>query len=114
MEFEAATRPGDGWIHITGMSDSPTWLMGIDERAVPPAGRIGETEDLIGTVFVENGKVSDQGGSRRRRLTGQVVPSTYDPLPTYRLVTSNGPLILPRGLDQWFLEVLQKSDEDER
>ena len=30
----------------------------IDERAVPPAGRIGETEDLVGSVFVKDGKVS--------------------------------------------------------
>jgi len=45
VEFEAATRPGDGYIHIT------------DERAIPPAGRIGETEDLIGSVFVQDGKV---------------------------------------------------------
>lgn len=29
-----------------------------DERAIPPAGRIGETEDLIGSVFVKDGKVS--------------------------------------------------------
>jgi len=28
-----------------------------DERAIPPAGRIGETEDLIGSVFVKDGKV---------------------------------------------------------
>lgn len=46
VEFEASTRPGDGYIHIT------------DERAIPPAGRIGETEDLIGSVFVQEGKVS--------------------------------------------------------
>ena len=46
VEFEAATRPSDGFITIT------------DERAVPPAGRIGETEDLLGSVFVEGGKVS--------------------------------------------------------
>jgi hypothetical protein len=45
VAFEASTRPGDGYIHIT------------DERAVPPAGRIGETEDLIGSVFVQEGKV---------------------------------------------------------
>jgi hypothetical protein len=29
----------------------------VDERAIPPAGRIGETEDLIGSVFVKEGKV---------------------------------------------------------
>lgn len=32
--------------------------MDLDERAVPPAGRIGETEDLIASVFVQDGKVS--------------------------------------------------------
>lgn len=31
--------------------------MDLDERAVPPAGRIGETEDLIASVFVQDGKV---------------------------------------------------------
>jgi hypothetical protein len=45
VDFEASARPGDGYIHIT------------DERAIPPAGRIGETEDLIGSVFVQDGKV---------------------------------------------------------
>lgn len=39
---------------------------------------------------------------------------TYDPLPTYRLVTSNGPLILPRGLDKHLLEILDKIDKEER
>lgn len=31
-----------------------------DERAIPPAGRIGETEDLIGSVFVQDGKVREK------------------------------------------------------
>ena len=64
VEFEAQTRPSDGYIHITGMSYSFDFfrinriLMPIiDERAIPPAGRIGETEDLIGSVFVKDGKV---------------------------------------------------------
>ncbi|RSH92219.1 hypothetical protein EHS25_008634 [Saitozyma podzolica] len=78
--FEASTRPGDGYIHIT------------DERAIPPAGRIGETEDLIGSVFVEN---------------GEVVPSTYEPQPSYRLITQHGPPILPKGIDEHLLHVLR-------
>lgn len=61
VEFEAAGRPGDGYIHITGRtrhtSSVGDALMRADERAVPPAGRIGETEDLIGTVFVQDNKV---------------------------------------------------------
>jgi hypothetical protein len=34
----------------------------VDERAIPPAGRIGETEDLIGSVFVKDGKVGFRAG----------------------------------------------------
>lgn len=69
VEFEAATRPSDGYIHITGehstMRARPK-ADNVDERAIPPAGRIGETEDLIGSVFVQDGKVSSS--SCRREL----------------------------------------------
>ncbi|OCF45851.1 hypothetical protein I317_00339 [Kwoniella heveanensis CBS 569] len=85
--FEAETRPTDGWIHIT------------DERALPPAGRIGETEDLIGSVYVQEGKI---------------VASTYSPLPTYRTVTPNGVLTLPKGLDEHLISILENIDEEER
>lgn len=73
VEFEAASRPSDGYITITGNFTLPLTTPGekilekrygailmplvIDERAIPPAGRIGETEDLIGSVFVQEGKV---------------------------------------------------------
>lgn len=62
VEFEASTRPSDGYIHITGMPYPHTKIVcvtdhWVDERAIPPAGRIGETEDLIGSVFVQDGKV---------------------------------------------------------
>ncbi|WWC86851.1 uncharacterized protein L201_001730 [Kwoniella dendrophila CBS 6074] len=87
IKYEAETRPTDGWIHIT------------DERAVPPAGRIGETEDLIGSVYVQEGKI---------------IASTYSPLPTYRLITPNGVLTLPKGLDTHLIDVLKKIDEEER
>lgn len=94
----------------------------VDERAVPPAGRIGETEDLIGSVFVQDGKVSISDLSflasvlADSKLTAdsQVVVDTYDPTPSYRLVTSNGPLLLPRGLDKYLLEVLEKIDKEEK
>ncbi|KAL0255928.1 hypothetical protein I308_100739 [Cryptococcus tetragattii IND107] len=87
VQFEAETRPVDGWIHIT------------DERAIPPAGRIGETEDLIGSVYVQGGKI---------------VADTYSPLPTYRLVTTNGVMQLPEGLDKHVIEVLEGIDKEER
>ncbi|WVQ75989.1 hypothetical protein IAR50_005625 [Cryptococcus sp. DSM 104548] len=87
VEFEAETRPTDGWIHIT------------DERAIPPMGRIGETEDLIGSVYVQEGKI---------------VADTYSAFPTYRLVTTNGVLRLPKGLDEHLVETLKKIDEEEK
>ncbi|ODN79649.1 hypothetical protein, variant [Cryptococcus amylolentus CBS 6039] len=87
VEFEAETRPTDGWIHIT------------DERAIPPMGRIGETEDIIGSVYVQEGKI---------------IADTYSASPTYRLVTTNGVLRLPRGLDEHLVETLKKFDEEER
>lgn len=68
-----------------------------DERNLPPQGRIGDTEDLIGSVFVEGGKV---------------VAATYEPMPSYRLVTANGVCTLPRGLDEhvvrWLGDVRQR------
>lgn len=44
----------------------------------------------------------------------QVVPETYDAQPTYRLVTSNGPLILPPGLDKHLIEALEVIDKEEK
>jgi hypothetical protein len=50
---------------------SPFRLQGeelmIDERAIPPAGRIGETEDLIGSVFVKDGKVCHSPGEHEAK-----------------------------------------------
>lgn len=43
-----------------------------------------------------------------------MVADTYDPLPTYRLVTANGPLILPQGLDRYLLEILERIDKEEK
>lgn len=43
-----------------------------------------------------------------------MVAETYDAQPAYRLVTSNGPLILPRGLDRFVIEELEKLDKEEK
>lgn len=62
-------------------------------------GRIGEPEDMLASIFIENGKA---------------VPSTYEPLPSYRLVTPNGVLTLHEDLDQALLKELKKVDAEER
>lgn len=71
----------------------------IDERHLPPAGRIGEPEDLIASVFVQDGKI---------------LAETYAPTPTYRVVTGDGPLVLPRGLDQALIKDLERIDAEEK
>jgi hypothetical protein len=42
------------------------------------------------------------------------VAETYDAQPMYRVVTSNGPLILPRGLDRHVIETLEGIDKEEK
>lgn len=44
----------------------------------------------------------------------QIVPSTYEPQPSYRLVTSHGVMTLPRGLDEYVVGVLREIDAAER
>lgn len=44
----------------------------------------------------------------------QIVADTYSPLPTYRLVTTNGVMRLPEGLDKHVIEVLEGIDKEER
>ena len=46
VAVEALARGSDGYLHIA------------DERKVPPAGRIPEPEDILGSVYVEDGEVS--------------------------------------------------------
>ncbi|KAF8155932.1 hypothetical protein B0H34DRAFT_514537 [Crassisporium funariophilum] len=61
----------EGWMHIH------------DQRNIPALGRIGDPDDIIGTVCVENSKI---------------VPDTYQPMPSYRICTSDGVLQLTDGL----------------
>lgn len=70
-----------------------------DERALPPAGRIGEPEDIIASVFVQD---------------GQIQPETYAPTPTYRIVTGDGPMMLPKGLGDHLVRDLEQIDRQEK
>jgi hypothetical protein len=42
------------------------------------------------------------------------VPSTYEPSPTYRLVTGEGVCTLPRGIDEYVVGVLERVDREEK
>jgi len=70
-----------------------------DERRIPPAGRIAEVEDIIGSVFVTEGKV---------------VKDSYEPQPMYLVCTQDGVMQLPEGIDEYVLDVLQKVSNEEK
>jgi hypothetical protein len=46
-----------------------------DLRVFTPFGRVADPEDLLGSVLLDQGKI---------------VPHSYDPMPTYRLLSSHG------------------------
>jgi len=79
-----ATQLQHGWMHIN------------DDRNLPPLGRIAGPDDIIASVRVEN---------------GQVVPATYQPMPTYRVCTTDGLLQLPHGLMDRLLDKLRQQDQ---
>jgi len=85
VRSEAVQRES-GWLHIN------------DARNIPPIGRIGDPDDIIGSVLVEN---------------GQVIPSTYQRMPSYRICTSDGPTQLSEGLLQELLDDLNSIHESE-
>jgi len=60
----------NGWMHIH------------DQRNIPALGRIGDPDDIIGSVLVEDSKIK---------------PETYQPMPSYRVYTRNGITQLPEA-----------------
>ncbi|KAF8899581.1 hypothetical protein CPB84DRAFT_1681168 [Gymnopilus junonius] len=74
-----------GWMHIN------------DQRNIPALGRVGDPDDIIGSVLVEDSKIKAE---------------TYQPMPSYRLCTSDGILQLTPGLAKHLREnLLQQTKE---
>ncbi|KAG2058009.1 hypothetical protein BDR06DRAFT_951137 [Suillus hirtellus] len=69
--INAALQLQQGWMHIH------------DSRNLPALGRIGDPDDIIASVLVQDGKI---------------LPDTYQSMPSYRLCTSDGPTLLTEGL----------------
>ncbi|KAJ9098276.1 hypothetical protein QFC21_004605 [Naganishia friedmannii] len=86
VETEASARGSDGFMHIA------------DGRNLPPPGRIPEPHDIIGSVYVQSGKI---------------LPETYEAQPMYRICTQDGVCVLPYGLDEHILKALQEVADKE-
>ncbi|CDO77436.1 hypothetical protein BN946_scf184857.g43 [Trametes cinnabarina] len=87
VQKNGAIQLREGWMHIH------------DNRNIPALGRIGEPDDIIGSVRVEN---------------GEIMAETYQPMPSYRLCTADGVLQLTEGLAQRLVEVLQAKVREEQ
>jgi len=78
-----------------------------DERNIPPLNRIGDPDDILASVRVEDGKVGPAFLSPPlsfSRLSGpptkhlQIIPETYQAMPSYRVCTAHGITQLTEGL----------------
>ncbi|KAJ7151458.1 hypothetical protein C8R43DRAFT_1005251 [Mycena crocata] len=81
IQINGAAQLGNGWMHIH------------DDRNIPALGRIGDPDDIIASVLVQDGKIQ---------------PETYQAMPSYRICTSDGPTQLTPGLAQKLKGVLEK------
>ncbi|KAJ7747893.1 hypothetical protein DFH07DRAFT_830486 [Mycena maculata] len=86
VQINGAAQLGNGWMHIH------------DERNIPALGRIGDPDDIIASVLVED---------------GQIRPETYQAMPSYRICTSDGPTQLTPGLAQKLQAVLEERARSE-
>ncbi|KAJ1963435.1 hypothetical protein IWQ62_003214 [Dispira parvispora] len=80
-----AKSVGQGWLHIA------------DERHPPPYGRIPRPEDIIGSVQVED---------------GHIVPHSYQPMPSHRLVSPKGLFRLSPDLHACMMRQFKKDFVD--
>lgn len=100
----SAIQTQHGWMHIHGSSQPlppghSNHKFQTDSRNMPPLGRIGDVDDIIATVLVENSKI---------------LPETYQPMPSYRLCTSDGLVQLTPGLMRSLHAFLVHSDIEEK
>ncbi|KAI0372533.1 hypothetical protein BV20DRAFT_1034592 [Pilatotrama ljubarskyi] len=86
VQKNGAIQVREGWMHIH------------DNRNVPALGRIGDPDDIIASVRVEN---------------GEILAETYQPMPSYRLCTSDGVIQLTEGLEARLVEVLRQKIREE-
>lgn len=124
VQANGARQLQEGWMHIHGTSLSLSIYLELtseifmlaDERNIPPLGRIGDPDDIIASVRVQGGKVRFHSHGYRTNvglncdveILSQFLAETYQPMPAYRMCTSDGVLKLTEGLAQKLKQVLER------
>lgn len=70
----------------------------VDQRNPPALSRIGDPDDIIASVLVENSRIQ---------------PDTYQPMPSYRVCTADGVLQLTPAMLQDLVQALERVVERE-
>ncbi|KAF9011891.1 hypothetical protein BDQ17DRAFT_1345063 [Cyathus striatus] len=87
-------------IHLNGAKQSINgWMHIHDQRSVPVWGPIGDPEDIIASVLVQD---------------SNIIPDTYQPVPSYRLFTQDGMMQLTPSLRNKLHEALLRVAELEK
>ncbi|KAJ7594042.1 hypothetical protein C8J56DRAFT_426534 [Mycena floridula] len=86
IQRNGAVQTQQGWMHIH------------DSRNIPALGRIGDPDDIIASVLVQDGKI---------------LPETYEAMPSYRICTSDGLTQLTPGLAQKLRSSLEEQAKRE-
>ncbi|KAJ3746560.1 hypothetical protein DFH05DRAFT_1393982 [Lentinula detonsa] len=87
IQRNGALQIRQGWMHIH------------DDRNIPALGRIGDPDDILASVLVEDGKI---------------LANTYQPMPAYRICTSDGITQLTEGLSGHLQKFLWQHLDSER
>ncbi|KAJ3058097.1 hypothetical protein HDU98_005814, partial [Podochytrium sp. JEL0797] len=83
----------DEWSAALAAHQKDGFLNISDHRVFTPWGRVSDPEDLIGAVLLENGKI---------------VPNSFEPTYTHRIVSTNGLFQLSEELHEKLVERLRK------
>lgn len=89
-----------------------TWCHIADQRNPPPFGRIPFPDDIIGTVAIQGGG-EDTGESDGRLMDVgngvKLVLDSYQPMPSYRLVSENKMMLLGESMMRSLLKRLRSN-----
>ncbi|KAG8717817.1 hypothetical protein FRC09_013621 [Ceratobasidium sp. 395] len=99
-----ATQRQEGWMHVHDM------------RRFPESGRVGDADDIIGSVLVQKGKVRRYDlQSNESTLTdhSQIKGETYERMPSYRTCTGDGPLKLSSSMHERLMAALKDAHKKE-
>ncbi|KAI0251847.1 hypothetical protein BJV78DRAFT_1125541 [Lactifluus subvellereus] len=78
IQAAGALQLGEGWMHIH------------DDRNIPPLNRIGDPDDILASVRVQDGKAG--------LFSDPILAETYQAMPSYRVCTAHGVTQLTEGL----------------